>query len=57
MEEAAIEAVTSLAVAGWHIDSIIMNCEDFDEELLFEEVIQQNFDAEFFKIVNDFNES
>jgi hypothetical protein len=57
MEEAAIEAVTSLAVAGWHIDSIIMDCEDIDEELLFEEVTQQNFDAEFFKIVNNFNEN
>lgn len=57
MEEAAIEAVTTLAVAGWHIDSIIMNCEEFDEELLFEEVVQQNFDAEFSKIVNNFNES
>ena len=57
MEEAAIEAVTSLAVAGWHIDSIIMNCEDFDEEELFYEITQQNFDAEFFKIIEDFNES
>lgn len=57
IEEAVIEVVYTLAVAGWHIDSVSMNCNQFDEEELFAEVNRQNIDNEFFKIVEHFNDN
>jgi hypothetical protein len=56
IEEAVIEAVSSCAVGGWHVESVTMDCDRPREDELFEEIVRQNFDNEFYNIVQHFND-
>jgi|688.fasta_scaffold00034_134 hypothetical protein len=56
IEEAVIEAVNTCAVEGWHIESVTMDCDRPREDELFEEIVRQNFDNEFYNIVQHFND-
>lgn len=55
IEEAVIDAVDNLSVGGWHIESITMDCDHPQEDEFFEDVMQQNFDNEFHKIIQQFH--
>lgn len=57
IEEVVIDAVNNLAVGGWHIESVTMDCDHPREEELFEEVVRQNFDNEFRTIVQNYNDN
>lgn len=54
-EEVAIEASTTLAIQGWHIESIIMNCDGLTEDEIWQEVERENFDNEFYKIIDQYD--
>lgn len=57
IEEAVIEAVQTLSTAEWHIESVIMNCDNLTEEEVWQEVERHNFDQEFFNIIQHFDDN
>lgn len=57
IEEAVIEAVNTLSTERWHIESVIMNCDGLSEEEIWQEVERQNFDNEFFSMMENFHDS
>jgi hypothetical protein len=57
IEEAVIEAVNTLSTERWHIESIIMNCDGLSEEEIWQEVERQNFDNEFFSMMEHFHDN
>jgi hypothetical protein len=52
-----IEAVNTLSTERWHIESVIMNCDGLSEEEIWQEVERQNFDNEFFSMMEHFHDN